>query len=149
MDVHKFSKFIHGCAVLMQDDVRAVPYWVDDPSLKASIEESGGGALLLEDAERSDANQAYDQLLPYGQVAQARRATQTQQTGELDPLSFGMVEGGDGGPTYEDLLSDEYDCCYDSCLNPGSPDLRTPSQKMEPKQFFANERTYVGGLKNK
>ena len=58
-----------------QDDVRAVPYWVDDPSLKASIEESGGGALLLEDGDRLDANKAYGQLLPYGEIAQARRAT--------------------------------------------------------------------------
>ena len=61
--------------VRSKDDVRAVPYWVDDPSLKASIEESGGGALLLEDGDRLDANKAYGQLLPYGEIAQARRAT--------------------------------------------------------------------------
>ena len=81
--------------------------------------------------------------------SQARRETvQAQQTGELDPLTFGVTEGGDGGLMYEDLRDDSYDCCYDSCWNPGSPDLITPSQKMEPKQFFANERTYIHWLHN-
>ena len=35
--VHKMSKFIHGCAVLLPDQVMAMPYWIDDVSLRASI----------------------------------------------------------------------------------------------------------------
>jgi len=36
-EVHKFSKFIHGCAVLLPDQVQAVPYWIDDESIRESI----------------------------------------------------------------------------------------------------------------
>lgn len=36
-EVHKFSKFIHGSATLFPGDVRAVPYWVDDESVRASM----------------------------------------------------------------------------------------------------------------
>ena len=35
--VHKFSKYIHGCAVLMTNVVQCSPYWVDDESIRASI----------------------------------------------------------------------------------------------------------------
>ena len=41
MEVHKFSKFIHGCAVLLPDEVLAVPYWIDDTSLAQSIRQVG------------------------------------------------------------------------------------------------------------
>uniref|UniRef100_A0A7S0WG32 SPX domain-containing protein n=1 Tax=Pyramimonas obovata TaxID=1411642 RepID=A0A7S0WG32_9CHLO len=36
-EVHKFSKFIHGTAVLIPDLVQAVPYWFDDVSIRESI----------------------------------------------------------------------------------------------------------------
>lgn len=36
-EVHKFSKFIHGTAVLVPDLVQAVPYWFDDVSIRESI----------------------------------------------------------------------------------------------------------------
>ncbi len=44
-EVHKFSKFIHGCATLFPDDVQAVPYWTDDESIRDSILQSGGGVI--------------------------------------------------------------------------------------------------------
>jgi len=72
-EVFKFSKFIHGCAVLMQDDVQAVPYWVDDPSLTASIEASKGEQMLSEHKSRIDANKQLPQLLPYGATQMERR----------------------------------------------------------------------------
>ncbi|KAI2496948.1 hypothetical protein MHU86_17533 [Fragilaria crotonensis] len=46
-EVHKFSKFIHGCAVLLPEDVRSVPYWVDDASIRDSIIASEGSAFWL------------------------------------------------------------------------------------------------------
>jgi hypothetical protein len=46
-EVHKFSKFIHGCSVLLREDVRAAPYWIDDPSLKKSIVDSGAADVLI------------------------------------------------------------------------------------------------------
>lgn len=42
-EVHKFSKFIHGCAVLLPEEVQAMPYWIDDPSLRESVIASGSG----------------------------------------------------------------------------------------------------------
>ena len=35
--MQKFSKFIHGTAVLIPDLVQAVPYWFDDVSTRESI----------------------------------------------------------------------------------------------------------------
>jgi len=40
-EVHKMSKFIHGTAVLFPDLVQAVPYWIDDESIRESIKQSG------------------------------------------------------------------------------------------------------------
>jgi SPX domain protein involved in polyphosphate accumulation len=37
-EVHKSSKFIHGTAVLFPDMVQSVPYWIDDESLRPSIQ---------------------------------------------------------------------------------------------------------------
>lgn len=39
-EVHKFSKFMHGCAVLFPDTAQEVPYWVDDVSLRDSLQHS-------------------------------------------------------------------------------------------------------------
>jgi SPX domain protein involved in polyphosphate accumulation/uncharacterized membrane protein YidH (DUF202 family) len=36
-EVHKFSKFMHGSATLLPDLVQAVPYWVDDESVRPSM----------------------------------------------------------------------------------------------------------------
>jgi hypothetical protein len=41
---------LKGCAVLLPEDIRAVPYWIDDSSLKSSII-SSGASKLLEQAE--------------------------------------------------------------------------------------------------
>ena len=40
VQVHKFSKFIHGTSVLLPDMVQAVPYWIDDESIRKSIIQS-------------------------------------------------------------------------------------------------------------
>jgi hypothetical protein len=36
--VEDWSKFIHGCAVLLPETVRAVPYWMDDSLIELSVE---------------------------------------------------------------------------------------------------------------
>ena len=47
LQVHKFSKFIHGTSVLLPDMVQAVPYWIDDESIRKSIVQSSapGGCV--------------------------------------------------------------------------------------------------------
>ena len=42
LQVHKFSKFIHGTATLLPDMVAAVPYWIDDESVRPSMLQSAG-----------------------------------------------------------------------------------------------------------
>jgi len=214
-EVFKFSKFIHGCAVLMQDDVQAVPYWVDDASLAPSITASKGHALLQDNDSRVDANRQLPQLLPHGEHATAKRSLQPrvaatelvlggrehtaevmqrrkEKEQEQEPQD-GLVEGGGGGgggggppqpavvkaksPTrkasqkarqessnyYEQKNADHYqaqddclgvnqclagtDCWWLSSESPlVADDLPTPSQKLEPKLHFANERTFLHWL---
>ena len=50
-EVHKFSKFLHGCATLLAEDVMSVPYWVDDVSLRNSIAASGAEWILVKENE--------------------------------------------------------------------------------------------------
>ena len=39
IELDDWSKFVHGCAALLPETVRAVPYWVDDPLIEQSIAE--------------------------------------------------------------------------------------------------------------
>lgn len=104
-EVHKFSKFIHGCAVMLPEDVRAVPYWVDDASLRQSIIASGGGRILvrsdLTDKEKQivkhpgsgpGANQVYDHLLPFGDIEDSKVNTATGRTCQSKAASQGMID---------------------------------------------------------
>lgn len=39
-ECHKYSKFVHGCAVLLSDDIRYLPYWYVD-----NITRTGSGCF--------------------------------------------------------------------------------------------------------
>jgi len=103
-EVHKFSKFIHGCAVLLPEDVRCVPYWVDDVSLRESILASGGGRILVKtDSDEKDdnrrnkgsgpgANQVYDHLLPFGDVLHDKREVSVGRTSNSVLASKGAIQ---------------------------------------------------------
>jgi hypothetical protein len=109
LEVSKFSKFIHGCAVLMPQDVYAVPYWIDDVTLKDSIVKSGGGQLLAQSAAGSKGagvNPHYSQLLPHDQFGNVRAtyyntapassqqtSTTTNATSSLQPLAIAPAGG--------------------------------------------------------
>lgn len=45
-EIHKFSKFIHGCATIFPDLIRAVPYWVDDESVRPSMMASAPSPVM-------------------------------------------------------------------------------------------------------
>jgi len=143
-EVHKFSKFIHGCAVLMPDEVQAVPYWVDDPTLRASIEVSGGKVLLDADEGRVDANKQYPQLLPHGPLATDRRRPTPRRWKTDEPSTAHGLSPGVAAPGPSDGAV--YECYYDQCWNANFPDVQTVTQKVEPKLHFANERTYIHWL---
>eukprot|EP00565_Helicotheca_tamesis_P009069 CAMPEP_0185725902 /NCGR_PEP_ID=MMETSP1171-20130828/2030_1 /TAXON_ID=374046 /ORGANISM="Helicotheca tamensis, Strain CCMP826" /LENGTH=752 /DNA_ID=CAMNT_0028394133 /DNA_START=50 /DNA_END=2305 /DNA_ORIENTATION=+ len=186
-EVHKFSKFIHGCSVMMPEDVRCVPYWVDDASVRESIIASGGGRILVRsESEMTEsekkkkhsgvgpgANEVYDHLLPFGDIYHDKTSTAVGRTaqseavmkGKMDKTS-GAVKGDYGTVFYddvdEDLLGDVEgggggggdDTCVGWLFPFCSPNnafymsvvAPTSVQKIEPKLFFANERTYLHWL---
>lgn len=69
LEVHKFSKFIQGCAVLLPEDVPALPYWIDDVTLADSITKSGAGHLLRGNEERRN-----NPILPHDAQGNAKIA---------------------------------------------------------------------------
>lgn len=60
MEVHKFSKFIHGCAVLLHEEVSDVPYWIDDVTLVKSITISGAASIIQNSSQIQ-----YSHVLPH------------------------------------------------------------------------------------
>eukprot|EP00596_Hydrurales_sp_CCMP1899_P008312 CAMPEP_0119042730 /NCGR_PEP_ID=MMETSP1177-20130426/16114_1 /TAXON_ID=2985 /ORGANISM="Ochromonas sp, Strain CCMP1899" /LENGTH=664 /DNA_ID=CAMNT_0007009715 /DNA_START=325 /DNA_END=2319 /DNA_ORIENTATION=+ len=139
MEVHKFSKFIHGCAVLLPEEVRAVPYWIDDVSLAQSIRQSGAEDLLTKNGE----NVHFSQLLPHdaGGNIKAPRHVNTST----------IVSVGEGPPRVSHDNAHTFDigenCCERVGCDWASPsESMTNAQKMEPKVYFANERTFISWL---
>lgn len=174
-ECHKYSKYCHGTAVLLPEDVRSVPYWVDDVTLRESIIASGGRRILMEPGEgpAPGANAIYDHLLPFGDqdndrsqtavgrtyvsVAASKGITGNQANASNIPTGFDLG----GGATVNAILGDDIDddqdeeegCCgwvfpFCSRYNQYAAGVVAPTsfQKIEPKMFFANERTYLHWL---
>lgn len=101
MEVHKFSKFIHGCAVLLHDEVRAVPYWIDDVTLAPSIIQSGAGVLI----EKSSSVNHFDNLLPHDEAGDRKdvRKQVPRTSSELPPsrISNGVATNFDALMSYQ------------------------------------------------
>lgn len=136
-EVHKFSKFIHGCAVLLPEEVREVPYWVDDPTLSHSIEASGAQALL---ATSKGANEFYTHLLPHDKEGQSK----AKKIAALSTTIRPTIKPPDLGNRL--VLHDE-DCVATWCEWAGEADIgHVTTQKEEPKVFLANERTFIKWL---
>jgi len=163
-EVHKFSKFVHGCAIMLPEDARAVPYWVDDASLRESIMASGGGRILvqgnLSNKEKNNikfrgvgpgANEVFDHLLPFGCIEHDRTLTAVGRTAN----SVKVLHEKNQAISVGKLATRKYDrtCIewiFPSC-SPYAPEnlsIMAPIsvQKIEPKIFFANERTFLHWL---
>ena len=165
-ECHKYSKYVHGCCVLLQDDVRAVPYWVDDVSLRDSIIASGGKRILAEDSGIGPgANEVYSHMLPFGDTNNDRTDSAVGRTASSAMASKGLIgaKASKGGPGLfneteymdeEAYLDDEPEgCCswmFPFCSRSNNYGMEvvapTSIQKIEPKVFFANERTYLHWL---
>jgi len=169
-EVHKFSKFIHGCATLLYEDVQSVPYWVDDSSLRDSIVASGASRILADggsdeleegcrDGAGPGANQIYEHLLPHGTRQEQLQKKKAARTGVLSNLSSELKYKNSGlaATDYADEYADDTDGsdnegqrgCWPSRLCVGwNEDVVAPTsiQKVEPKVFFANERTFIHWL---
>jgi len=187
-EVHKFSKFIHGCATLLSEDVRHVPYWVDDVSLRPSIMASGAGKILVRtDVDKPKmsgtnagagpgANQVYNHLLPFGDVENDMTATSVGRTAntafpehqngmrrsnslgrESNKSTLNKTGNYKGVNFYESIDEEEEEeevsCAswlfpFCSPYNNYQLSVLAPTsiQKIEPKVFFANERTFLHWL---
>lgn len=165
-ECHKYSKYVHGCCVLLPEDVRFVPYWVDDASLRDSIVASGGKRILAEedDGQGPGANQIYSHLLPFGDTVNNRVDTAVGRTAASALASKGLIgeKESHGGPglfndDYKEdegyMEEDEDNCCswmFPFCSKNNNYTMAvvapTSIQKIEPKVFFANERTYLHWL---
>ena len=190
-EVHKFSKFIHGCSTLLPEDVQCVPYWVDDISVRDSIIASGGGKILvrsdLDEKEKRKlknagsgpgANQIYDHLLPFGDIEHDKTTTAIGRTSasisatkdthggvltrkkQTAVGNYGMNFYSDPDLEDEEIIAAGNGCIgeEDTCIGWLFPFCSphndyylsvlapTSVQKIEPKLFFANERTYLHWL---
>lgn len=156
-EVHKFSKFIHGCAVMLPEYVRSVPYWIDDASIRDSILRSGAARILVpgnhDTGVGPGANEMYNHLLPFGNVKNPKLDTKGRTANTI-----AMVKADD---YYADddkvdlMMTGASNCCEDTCSGWLFPfcsgfnsEVLAPTsvQKIEPKIFFANERTFLHWL---
>ena len=165
-ECHKYSKYVHGCAVLLPEDVQAVPYWVDDVSLRQSIVDSEAQRILADEnvGVGSGANEIYSHLLPFGTTVNDRTLVAVGRTAADKASALGLVgekapllHENHGGQFYDgdddDYVEDEEDeegiCgwCFPFCSAYNETLLAPTSvQKIEPKVFFANERTFLHWL---
>ena len=167
-ECHKYSKYCHGSAVLLPEDVRSVPYWVDDVSLRESIIASEGGRILADPnvGAGPGANAMYSHLLPFGDTVNNRKDTAVGRTNVSAAASKGLI--GDkatnqkamgaltlvgNDPYYDNDENTAVNCCswffpFCSRHNNYAEAIVAPTsiQKIEPKVFFANERTFLHWL---
>jgi hypothetical protein len=163
LEVHKFSKFIHGCAVLLPEDVVGVPYWIDDPTLAPSIRSSGAEEVL--ELSSAGANTVYSHLLPHDKSGQSKtphRGRQMVKRRSLVPVSSSVKRSNSlRGSTsltkainLEDHIRSErgwqdfedYNCFPSSWCDFAEhwrAERGITGQKVEPKLFFAAERTFI------
>ena len=155
-EVHKFSKFIHGCATLLPEDVQSVPYWIDDASIRESVVASGAGHILTLEEEKDEgegvvggefgnrrgagpgANQIYPHLLPHGTSRDKAKgiAIEARTSGQRISGDPGLKVGAayaNAGMTYADHTDeDDYDAsvpggCWPSGCCVGAPETAAPT----------------------
>ena len=170
-EVHKFSKFLHGCATLIEDHVREVPYWIDDASIQTSMHRSrrvDSVAIQLDDVEAK----VHQNNPPLSHNQRGRKEAKSfrndpmknnlnQPLLESDGLQF-MGNAGAGSyvpPLGSSALQNggrrelsfsgqaETTECFgflSKKKSKGKP--RKMPMRIEPKTYFANERTFLSWL---
>ncbi|KAH7623032.1 hypothetical protein Ndes2526B_g02326 [Nannochloris sp. 'desiccata'] len=142
-EIDRFSKHIHGTATLFPDAVQALPYWVDDESVRAS--------MLSSAPEQSVevAPTARDQLT--SQQSKPRKG----QSNEIDPLTEPLLGRDTSGLERSGIayrrryakrmgLLEWWFSKPPMAIRPKIPGV--VQQKIEPKTYFANERTFLSWL---
>ena len=110
MQVHKFSKFIHGCASIMPEEVQAVPYWMDDVTLADSLKDTLG-AKLLGDAS----NPALEHLIPHDKDGKIKAAPKPKVRPPLPAMAGRNLLLTASGDAHAVDMSSSLGVC-DSCM---------------------------------
>jgi uncharacterized membrane protein YidH (DUF202 family) len=152
MQVHKFSKFIHGCATLMPEEVVAVPYWIDDVTLADSIAGTEGAKLLIGNQSKGD----FEHLIPHDKAGKIKAPDVKKRVPPPHPATaaYQATHGGQTPiTTNASIMHDFCEGCLECEANcfcsawGGRADIGTMNtQKIEPKLYFANERTFIKWL---
>ncbi len=165
-EVHKFSKFIHGCATLLPEDVQSLPYWIDDPSLRSSLEASGAVKKGVISASPNDVEMGPTSMIGHlnpfstssggenSRVDQMRVVNIMRSKAESEKYNdYVMYQQMSGSvATYDDgPFRDSDPTCCGGILNcfgvfGVGPQMNMAIQRIEPKLFFANERTLLHWL---
>ena len=137
-EVHKMSKFIHGTAVLFPELVQAVPYWIDDESIRESIKQSGPDPYEISSAAL-DANA----LERHNRKPRKRRLDPSKVVnhpllGEAPTLAL-MQAGAETDSSYTETP------WWNPFHRSDGPRTTIP-QRLEPKTFLASERTFMSWL---
>lgn len=139
-EVNSFSKHLHGITTLFPDMVQSVPYWVDRESVRASM--------------LSSAPQATKDIAPNARdiLAKTEKPRRGTESGLGEPLlSMGHDDDDDvrGDEPHRKLYKTPQ---FIEWWFSKPPMRNRPSipgrvqQKIEPKTFFANERTFLAWL---
>ncbi len=169
-EVHKFSKFIHGCATLHPEDVQSMPYWIDDPSLRPSLEASGAIKRGVISASPDDVPQGATSMMahlnPFAKghedsnsrmrrmrVIRQKRAswgTDSEKYNENEPYQKLRVSANSESYHGDSFSYEDVTCCGGLFGLFGAfgvgPTMNMSGQRVEPKLFFANERTFLHWL---
>jgi SPX domain protein involved in polyphosphate accumulation len=147
MEVHKFSKFIHGCAVLLHDEVRAVPYWIDDVTLASNIIQSGAGALL------ENASNQLHELLPHDEVGDRKAPHKTpvpRSSSQRPPstvVNYGGVssyqQGAIDARQPDSYFCRDSDCVTQSCDWAHAADIAHVTQQKVSSRFISSNAVMI------
>lgn len=150
-EVPKFSKFIHGVSTLLDGRVQLLPFWL--PQMSKDIRKSAPPPDQLPSTLRLDpilTNAAViSPQLQARKDSPRRRLTAQSQWSDADVDRLSSV--GDRTPLLlprrqsreqeqENMLGTWFDACWPYTKRPEA------NMKVEPKAYFANERTFLSWL---
>ena len=135
-EVHKMSKFIHGTAVLFPELVQAVPYWIDDESIRDSIVASGPDYAAEISTSALDADAA---------ARHKNKPRRRLDVGANHPLlglepSLALMQGTAVGSNAH------MDAPWWNPFHRQEGARIHIAQRLEPKTFLASERTFMSWM---
>mmetsp|Transcript_22465 Transcript_22465/g.53899 ORF Transcript_22465/g.53899 Transcript_22465/m.53899 type:complete len:971 (+) Transcript_22465:80-2992(+) len=145
-EVYKFSKFIHGGAVLLTELVAAAPYWIDDVSIRESVNASAPSVVKRTGKKKS--------LAPpdsSGAIQFASADNGEDEDDEGHPLLGQMRPSSSRASNLISNGNNRGDdrAAQTACFGLITRDRALPRKvpiRVEPKTMFANERTFLAWL---